>query len=108
MSTFESPFSDLSKNRKLTDAELIKAIHFMVAAEYEETKLYMQFAESTDNDLAVAMIKNIANDEWVNTGESLQLHNELSSDEEKLYAEGTKEVKTEIWKMFKRMPKLTK
>ena len=61
MALFGSPFSSLANDRKLTDAELIRAIRFMVAAEYEATQLYMQLAESTDNKLAVAVLKDIAN-----------------------------------------------
>jgi len=51
MPTFGSPFSGLAKDRKLTDAELIRAIRFMVASEYEASQLYMQLAESIDNKL---------------------------------------------------------
>ena len=51
MAVFGSPFSGLANDRKLTDAELIRAVRFMVAAEYEATQLYMQLAESTDNKL---------------------------------------------------------
>ena len=60
MPTFGSPFSGLANDRKLTDAELIRAIRFIVAAEYEATQLYMQLAESTDNKLAVAVLEDIA------------------------------------------------
>ena len=35
MPDFGHPFSGLAKERKLTDAELIRAIRFMVSAEYE-------------------------------------------------------------------------
>jgi len=35
MPEFGSLFSDLAKDRKLSDAELIRAIRFMIAAEYE-------------------------------------------------------------------------
>jgi rubrerythrin len=107
MPTFGSPFSGLAKDRKLTDAELIRAIRFMVAAEYEATQLYMQLAGSTDNKLAVAVLKDIADEELVHAGEFLRLLYELSPDEEKLYAEGAKEVETEIKKMKQRMPKKT-
>lgn len=96
MPTFGSPFSGLAKDRKLTDSELIRAIRFMVAAEYEATQLYMQLAESTDNKLAVAVLKDIADEERVHAGEFLRLLYELSPDEEKLYAKGAKEVETEI------------
>ena len=75
---------------------------FMVAAEYEATQLYMQLAESTDNKLAVAVLKDIVDEERVHIGEFLRLLYELSPDEEKLYAEGAKEVETEIKKMKQR------
>ena len=74
----------------------------MVAAEYEATQLYMQLVESTDNKLAVEVLKDIANEERVHVGEFLRLLYELSTDEEKLYAEGAKEVETEIKKMKQR------
>jgi rubrerythrin len=75
---------------------------FMVAAEYEATQLYMQLAESTDNKLAVAVLKDIVDEERIHVGEFLRLLYELSPDEEKLYAEGAKEVETEIKKMKQR------
>lgn len=42
---------------------------FMVAAEYEAIQLYMQLAESTDNKLAVEVLKDIADEERVHAGE---------------------------------------
>ena len=92
MPVFGSPFSGLANNRKLTDEELIRAIRFMVAAEFEATQLYMQLAESTDNKLAVKVLKDIANEERVHVGEFLRLLRELAPDEEKFYAKGAKEV----------------
>jgi len=38
----------------------VRAIRFMVASEYEATQMYMQLAESTENKLAVAVLKDIA------------------------------------------------
>lgn len=107
MPTFGSPFSGLAKDRKLTDTELIRAIRFMVAAEYEASQLYMQLAESTDNKLAIEVLKDISDEELVHVGEFLRLLYELAPDEKKLYAEGAKEVETEIMKMKERMPKKT-
>jgi len=101
MAVFGSPFSGLANDRKLTDAELIRAIRFMVAAEYEATQLYMQLSESTDNKLAVAVLKDIADEELVHVGEFLRLLRELAPDEEKIYAEGSKEVEKMIRKMKK-------
>ena len=99
MAVFGSPFSGLANDRKLTDTELIRAIRFMVAAEYEATQLYMQLAESTDNKLAVAVLKDIADEERVHVGEFLRLLRELAPDEEKFYKDGAEEVEKFIKKM---------
>jgi len=93
MPKFGSPFSGLSNDRKLTQEELIRAVRFMVAAEYEAIQLYMQLAESIDNKLAVEVLKDIADEERVHAGEFLKLLRELAPDEEKFYAEGAEEVK---------------
>ena len=92
MPQFGSPFSELANARKLTDGELIRAIRFMVAAEYEATQMYMQLAESTNNKLAAAVRKDIADEEIVHAGEFLKLLYELAPDEKALYAKGAGEV----------------
>ncbi len=99
MPEFGSPFSGIANNRKLKDEELVRAIRFMVAAEYEAIQLYMQLAESTDNKLAVKVLKEIADEERVHAGEFLRLLRVLSPDEEKFYAEGAEEVEELIKKM---------
>ena len=99
MPEFGSPFSGLANDSKLTDEELVRAIRFMVAAEYEAIQLYMQLAESTDNKLAVEVLKDIADEERVHAGEFLRLLHELAPDEKKFYAEGAQEVEEEIGKM---------
>lgn len=101
MPEFGKPFSGLAKDRKLTDEELIRAIRFMVAAEYEAIQMYMQLAESIDNKLAREVLKDIANEEKVHAGEFLRLLKELAPDEDKFYAEGAIEVEEEIEKMEK-------
>lgn len=98
MPVFGSPFSGLSNERKLTDEELVRAIRFMVAAEYEAVQLYTQLAESTDNKLAIEVLKDIAGEELVHAGEFLRLLHQLAPDEEKFYAQGAKEVEDEIKK----------
>ena len=101
MPDFGNPFSGLAKDRKLTEEELIRAIRFMIAAEYEAIQLYMQLAESTDNKLAIEVLKDIANEERVHAGEFLRLLKELAPDEEKYYSEGAEEVEEEIGKFKK-------
>ena len=98
MPDFGSPFSGLANDRKLTNEELIRAIRFMVTSEYEATQLYMQLAESTDNKLAVEVLKEIADEELVHVGEFLRLLYELAPNEEKFYASGAKEVEEKIKK----------
>jgi rubrerythrin len=101
MPDFGTPFSGMAQDRKVTDAELVRAIRFMVAAEYEAVQLYMQLAESTDNKLAIEVLKDIADEERVHAGEFLRLLKDLAPDEEKFYAEGAKEVEEEIEKLGK-------
>ena len=98
MPEFGSPFTGLANDRKLTDQELIRAIRFMIAAEYEAIQLYMQLAESTDNRLAIEVLTDIADEERVHAGEFLRLLKELAPDEQKFYDEGAEEVQEEIEK----------
>ena len=99
MAEFGNPFSGLANDRKLTGAELVRAIRFMVAAEYEAVQLYMQLAESTDNQLAVDVLHDIADEERVHAGEFLRLLNELAPEEKKFYDEGAEEVQEMIDKL---------
>lgn len=101
MPEFGNPFSGLAKDRKLTDAELIRAIRFMISAEYEAIQLYMQLAESTGNKLAKEVLIDIADEERTHAGEFLRLLNELAPDEKKLYDEGAEEVQEMIDKLKK-------
>ncbi len=96
MPDFASPFSGMASDRPLTASELVRAIRFMVAAEYEAVQLYMQLAESTDNTLAQEVLTDIANEERVHAGEFLRLLKELAPDEEQFYQEGAQEVEAEI------------
>ncbi|MDP8262363.1 MAG: ferritin family protein [Candidatus Ancaeobacter aquaticus] len=98
MPEFGSPFAGLTKDKKISEDELIRAIRFMIAAEYEAIQLYMQLAESTDNKLAQEVLKDIADEERVHAGEFLRLLKELSPDEQKFYDEGAEEVEEEIAK----------
>ncbi|HED24560.1 MAG TPA: rubrerythrin [Firmicutes bacterium] len=92
MPDFGNAFSGKASDRKLTHEELVRAIRFMVAAEYEAIQLYMQLAESTDHQLTKEVLKDIADEERVHAGEFLRLLKELAPDEEELYAEGYEEV----------------
>lgn len=102
MPDFGSPFSGLANDRKLTHEELIRAIRFLVAAEYEAVQMYMQLAESIDNQFAQAVLKDVADEERVHAGEFLKLLYHLAPDEEKLYEKGADEVEEIMGNMQKR------
>ena len=96
MPEFANPFDGLAWDRKLTSDELIRAVRYMIAAEYEAVQLYMQLAESTDDELARAVLVDIADEERVHAGEFLRLLKELAPDEEEKYQEGYEEVEEMI------------
>ncbi|MCD1296296.1 rubrerythrin [Methanocella sp. CWC-04] len=101
MPEFSNAFSGLANDRKLTHEELIRAIRYMVAAEYEAVQLYVQLAESIDNKLAQAVLRDVADEEIEHAGEFLRLLKELSPEEYKKYDEGAEEVEEMIKKVKK-------
>jgi rubrerythrin len=96
MPEFGNPFSVLKHDRQLTHEELVRAVRFMVAAEYEAIQLYQQLAESTDNLLAQKVLLDIADEEKVHAGEFLRLLKELDPNEEGFYQQGAQEVEVEF------------
>ena len=105
MPEFCNPFSALKNDRKLTNAELVRAIRFMIAAEYEAIQLYQQTAESTNNKLAQKVLMDIADEEKEHAGEFLRLLRELEPEEENFYREGYAEVEEMIEKLKKKTRK---
>jgi rubrerythrin len=99
MPDFGNPFAGLKEDRKLTHEELVRAIRFMISAEYEAIQLYQQLAESIDNKLAIEVLEDIANEEKVHVGEFLRLLHELDPKESGYYQEGAEEVENEIKKL---------
>jgi rubrerythrin len=90
---FGTPFAGLKSDRKLSKDELIRSIRFMISAEYEAVQLYTQLADSIDNNIAIKVLRKIADEEKVHAGEFLELLNILEPTEKKFYADGSKEVK---------------
>jgi len=92
MPAFQDAFSVLKNDRQLTQEELIRAMRLMIAAEYEAVQLYTQLAESIDNEMAIKVLNDIADEEKVHAGEFLKVLKTLAPDEEGFYQEGEKEV----------------
>jgi rubrerythrin len=98
MPEFATPFAGLRLDRKMNREELIRAVRFSIAAEYEAVQLYMQIAEASDDRLVADVMKEVADEERVHAGEFLRLLKHLAPEEEKFYAEGTEEVEEIITK----------
>ena len=98
MAEFTDPMVGVKDRGALTEQELIRAIRFMVAAEYEAIQMYEQIAEGTSNELAKKVITSVVNEERIHVGEFLRLLKELCPDEEEFYDDGAEEVEKEIKK----------
>jgi len=92
MPKFENPFSVINSDKKLNKEELIRAIRFMVAVEYEAVQMYTQLADSIEDEFSIKVLNDIANEEKVHAGEFLKLIKYLDPSEESFYQEGEKEV----------------
>jgi len=103
MPEFSNPFAGMSFERKLSKEELIRAIRFSIAAEYEAIQLYMQLHDSTDDELAQKVLLDISNEEKEHVGEFLKLLSCLCPEEETFYDEGKQEVEDIIKNLKKNL-----
>jgi len=92
MAEFINPFSGVTPERKLTLRELTRAIRMALSAEEEAVHFYEALTDASDNELAKAVLQDIADEERVHVGEFQRLLNILLPDEEKLLADGAAEV----------------
>lgn len=99
MPEFSNAFSGLKEDRMLTHDELVRAIRFMIAAEYEAIQLYTQLAESTDHELTKEVLLDISNEEKEHAGEFYRLLQVLAPDEQGFYDEGIGETNEKIDKL---------
>ena len=93
MPNFTNPFVQNVPEKKLSNAELIRAIRINVAAELDATSLYEAHAEATDHPLAKKVLIDIANEERVHVGEFMELLKILQEDEEGWITNGANEVR---------------
>ena len=92
MPEFVNPFSGVIPGRKLSARELTRAIRLSLSAEEEAVHLYEALADAADNELAKAVLQDIANEERVHVGEFQRLLKILLPDEEAYLDEGAAEV----------------
>ncbi len=91
MPEFANSFSGETAGRMLTHSELVRAIRFMIAAEFEAIQLYEQLSESTDNEVARKVLHDITDEEKEHAGEFRHLLALLAPGDEGHYAEGREE-----------------
>lgn len=91
MPEFSTPFSCKKSDRKLTKEELIRAIRFSIASEFEAIQLYEEIQESIDDEKSIKLLEEIAEDERVHVGNFLYLLKTLAPEESESYGEGVEE-----------------
>lgn len=92
MPQFIDPFPGNVPERKMTLAELVRALRQDLAAEHEAVHLYLAHADATDNVLAKTVLIDIANEERIHAGEFGHLIALLTGDEDGWLAKGAVEV----------------
>ncbi|MCD8062284.1 MAG: rubrerythrin [Akkermansiaceae bacterium] len=78
---------------------MVRAIRFMIAAEYESVQLDTRFAESTDNKRALDVLLGITDEEREHAGEFLRLLQIRAPDEQDFYNEGMGKTNEKIEKL---------
>ncbi len=91
MPEFSNSFTGNNAERKLNNNELIRAIRFSIASEFEAIQLYEQLKDSIDNEQAKKLLEEISGDEKEHVGNFLHLLKILSPDEENYYKDGWNE-----------------
>ena len=92
MPQFSSLKDNLELGKEVTKEELIRAIRFFIAAEYEAVQMYKQIANATNDLVAKKVLEDIANEEKVHAGEFLKLLYYLDPEELEFYKKGYEEV----------------
>lgn len=91
MPEFSTPFQGNKCDRKLSKEELIRAIRFSIASEFEAIQLYEQLKDSIENKEAIKLLEEVAQDEQVHVGNFMHLLDILSPEDKKAIKEGRQE-----------------
>ncbi len=91
MPEFSHPFSGNKSERILDKNELVRAVRFSIASEFEAIQLYEQLRDSIEDESAKKLLTEIAGDEKEHVGNFLHLLKILAPDEENYYKEGWEE-----------------
>ena len=91
MPDFGNPFAGNNLDRPLSKEELVRAIRFVVSAEYEAIQLYRQVSLAANDERASKVLDSVTQEEVIHAGEFLKLLTELDPNEAKLYQKGFQE-----------------
>ena len=91
MPEFAEIGSVYSKDKKLNQTEMLRAIKFAIASEFEAIQIYQQIMESTDNTKIINVLKEITEDEKNHAGGLYKLLEILSPTDFKSYEHGYEE-----------------
>lgn len=92
MADFANPYAGMIPERKMSKHELLRALRLSLSAEEEAVHLYTSIADACDNNLARAVLNDIANEERVHKGEFQRLIELLSPEESEFMNQGAAEV----------------
>ena len=82
--------------RKLNSEEIIRALQFGIASEYETIQIYQQIMASTTNRAVKTVLTDLTNDEMHHAGALIKLIRILSPDVAAQYDRGENKVITEL------------
>lgn len=81
MPRFDNINTVYTPERKMNEAELLRAVKFGIASEYEAAQIYQLMMESTDNSEVQAILQSIADDEMHHAGKLAKLLEKLSPED---------------------------
>ena len=96
MPRFDNIHAIFSPERKLTQTEILRAIKFGIASEFESIQIYQQIMESTNNQQVKIVLTDITNDEMHHAGALLKLLDILSPADTAEYLHGMRKAMTEL------------
>ncbi len=85
MTRFDNVTEVIGPSRKLTKAEMARALRLAIADEYEAVQVYSQIAESTDDEGIKAVVMDIVKEEQMHASQFWELLAEVDPYEEEAW-----------------------
>lgn len=88
MPRFDNINTVYTPERKMGETELLRAVKFGIASEYEAAQIYQLMMESTDNREVRTILQSIADDEMHHAGKLAKLLEMLSPEDARQFQIG--------------------